>query len=117
MKVVRTSNSKRVPSSDAIFVGSVDTQRITPDEIRDVSIGEIHFKNGAVNKPHRHTTDQILVISEGEGLVATDAEKHEVQAGDVAFIPANTRHWHGARPGKDMTHWSILGRDSKTTVE
>ena len=36
-------------------------------------------------------------------------------AGDVAFIPANTKHWHGAKPGKDMTHWAILA-DGKTTI-
>ena len=55
------------------------------------------------------------MITEGEGLVATDEERHDVSAGDVALIPANTKHWHGARPGKDMTHWSILG-NGKTTI-
>ena len=38
-----------------------------------------------------------------------------MSAGDVAFIPANTKHWHGARSGKDMTHLSILA-GGKTTV-
>ncbi len=116
VRVVRADRANRVPAKNPIFVGAVDEQRFSVEGMTDLSIGEIHFKNGAVNKPHVHSTDQILIITEGEGIVATDSEKHEVQAGDVAFIPVNTKHWHGARPGKDMTHLSILGRDSKTTI-
>ena len=50
-------------------------------------------------------------------IVATDDEHHEVSAGDVAFIPVNTKHWHGARKGKNMTHWSILGNGKTTIVQ
>ena len=30
--------------------------------------------------------------------------------GDVAFIPAGEPHWHGAKPGHDLTHWSMTGQ-------
>ena len=102
-------------SNDPIFVGEVGYQAVVGEESPDLRLSEVHFKRGAVNKPHVHSTDQILVITDGEGVVATDEERHEVSAGDVAFIPANTKHWHGARPGEDMTHWSILG-NAKTTI-
>ena len=117
MRVIRVTKAGRERSANPIFVGEVDYQTAVGDESRDLSLSEVHFKQGAVNKPHQHTTDQILVITEGEGLVATDAERHDVSAGDVALIPANTKHWHGARPGKDMTHWSILGKGKTTIVE
>ena len=115
MRVIRVTKAGRERSENPIFVGEVDYQTAVGEESRDLRLSEVHFKHGAVNKPHQHTTDQILVITEGEGLVATDDERHEVSAGDVAFIPANTKHWHGARPGEDMTHWSILG-NAKTTI-
>ena len=117
MRVIRVTKAGRERSENPIFVGEVDYQTAVGEESRDLRLSEVHFKHGAVNKPHVHTTDQILVVTEGECLVATDDERHEVRAGDVAFIPANTTHWHGARPGKDMTHWSILGNAKTTIVE
>jgi quercetin dioxygenase-like cupin family protein len=56
------------------------------------------------------------VITEGEGIVATATAEHEVGPGDVAFIPAGERHWHGAKPGSDMTHLAMNGASSKTTI-
>jgi 4-carboxymuconolactone decarboxylase len=117
VRVVRVSKAGRQRSDFPIFVGDVDYQSVIGEESRDLSLSEVAFKSGAVNKPHKHSTDQILVVTEGEGFVATDDERREISTGDVAFIPANTKHWHGARPGKDMTHWSILGNGKTTIVE
>ena len=62
-----------------------------------------------------HSCDQIRVVTEGEGIVADETEERSVTPGDVAFIPKNTKHGHGAKPGRDMTHWSILA-NGKTTI-
>jgi quercetin dioxygenase-like cupin family protein len=40
-----------------------------------------------------------------------------VPAGDVAFVPKNTKHWQGAKPGRDMTHLSILAAGKTTIVD
>lgn len=117
MRVVRVTRAGRRRSDFPIFVGDVDYQSVIGEEARDLSLSEVAFKSGAVNKPHKHSTDQILVVTEGEGFVATDDERRDISIGDVAFIPANTKHWHGARPGRDMTHWSILGNGKTTIVE
>src|SRR5258708_19513589 len=103
------SPDKRRPNAGEIFEGAVESQSIIGDEARDLRIAEHTFKNGARNKLHTHTTDQILVVTAGEGIVATEHEQRDVTAGDVAYIPAGERHWHGARPGKDMTHLAVLG--------
>lgn len=105
--------------SDApIFKGDVFAQTaVGEDESRDLRLSDIHFANGAANRWHVHSCDQILVVTEGEGTVADEREEKTVAAGDVAFIPANTKHWHGARPGKSMTHWSILADGNTTVVE
>lgn len=109
MRIERLSPDKRTPGGGEIFIGSVDSQPVVGDEARDLRLAEHTFKNGARNRLHTHTTDQILVVTAGSGIVATEREERPVSAGDVAFIPAGERHWHGAQPGKDMTHLSILG--------
>lgn len=115
MRVVRVSAADRRPSEEAIFIGRVATHVIEGSS-RDLRLIEVHFRDGARNKLHAHTTDQLLVITEGEGIVATRTERHDVRPGDVAFIPAGEEHWHGASPGHDMTHLAINGATSKTSI-
>ena len=114
--MVRITPRGRERSANPIFKGIVEYQTaVGEDESRDLRLSEVHFRDGAVNKWHVHSCDQILVVTAGEGTVADEREERAVAAGDVAFIPANTKHWHGAKPGRDMTHWSILA-DGKTTI-
>ena len=118
MWVKRMSPAARRRTTDAIFKGSVERQGVVGDEVsKQLYVGEITFKDGGANKWHVHTSDQILVITAGEGIVADEREERQVSEGDVAFIPANTKHWHGARPGKDMTHLAILAGGKTTIVE
>jgi quercetin dioxygenase-like cupin family protein len=109
VRIERPSPDKRRPNADGIFIGAVESQTIIGDEARDLRLTEVTFRAGARNKLHTHTTDQILIVTAGQGIVATEHEERSVQAGDVAYIPAGERHWHGAKPGTDMTHLAILG--------
>ena len=112
----RIAPQGRERSANPIFKGDVDYQTVVGEDVaHDLRLSEVHFKNGAVNKWHMHSCDQILVVTAGEGIVADEAEERQVSAGDVAFIPKNTKHWHGAKPGRDMTHLSILA-NGKTTI-
>jgi quercetin dioxygenase-like cupin family protein len=108
----------RTRTSAPIFSGHVETQTAVGGEVsQDLRVSEITFKDGGRNRWHIHTTDQVLVVTEGEGLIAVEGEQRDLVAGDVALIPANTKHWHGAKPGKDMTHLSILGHAETTIVD
>lgn len=109
VRIERPSPEQRKPNAAEIFVGAVDSQTVIGEEARDLRLSEHTFKNGARNRLHTHTTDQILIVTAGEGIVATEHEERTVRAGDVAYIPAGERHWHGARPGTDMTHLAVLG--------
>jgi quercetin dioxygenase-like cupin family protein len=75
----------------------------------------VRFTNGGRNKLHIHTQDQVLYVIEGEGIVASTEHEHHVGAGDVVHVTAGEVHWHGAAPGKDMAHLSIM-RPGETTV-
>ena len=117
MRIERPSPEKRQRNAGDIFVGDVDSQPIIGEEARDLRLNEHTFRNGARNKLHTHTTDQILIVTAGEGIVATEHEERAVRAGDVAYIPAGERHWHGAEPGQDFTHLSILTPGAVTIDE
>ena len=115
MRVIRVRPAGRKPNPGEIFVGRVESQDPLGEASAHLRMTEITFRDGARNKLHTHETDQVLLVTAGEGIVATEREEHEIAAGDLALIPAGERHWHGACPGKDMTHWSILG-PGKTTI-
>ena len=106
---VRPDRSQGKPSANPIFVGPVSTQDVVNESVSDLlRVTAVTFDNGAVNRPHRHTTDQVLIATSGSGFVATDEEHHGLEPGDVAFISAGTRHWHGANHNTSFTHLSIL---------
>jgi quercetin dioxygenase-like cupin family protein len=106
---VRLDRSQALPSPDPIFTGPVAIQEIVNDSQADLlRVTAVTFENGARNKPHRHSTDQVLIATAGSGFVATDDEEWSLEPGEVALIPKETRHWHGARPNATFTHLSIL---------
>lgn len=109
MRIEHPTPDGRRADDQEIFEGRAETQTVIGGEARDLRLTEVTFRDGARNKLHTHTTDQILVVTSGEGIVATEHEQRDLRAGDVAYIPAGERHWHGAKPGRDMTHLAILG--------
>ncbi len=109
MYVRHVTAKGRAKSAGEIFLGQVETQTAVGNESAHLRLTEVAFKAGARNRLHQHMTDQILLVTEGEGTLGGDREEHDLRPGDVAFISAGERHWHGAKPGRDMTHWSILG--------
>lgn len=118
MRVFTSDPKRRARSAREIFVGEVEMQTlVSAEQSRDLRMSEVHFKSGARNRWHIHTTDQILICTEGEGILATDTEQRDLTPGTVAFIPANTRHMHGAKPDRDMTHWAILGPGETRIVD
>lgn len=81
----------------------------------EVRVLLVKFAAGGRNVWHKHTFDQVLVVTEGEGIVATEGEEVRVRAGDVAVIPAGEKHWHGATPSTAMAHLAI-GQPGSTEI-
>ena len=105
------------PAVRALFTGNPVTRRaiFRPDDSRHFNVGVVNFSAGSRNKLHTHTSDQILIVTEGTGTVATEHEQRTVTAGDVALIPAGEPHWHGAPDDTPMAHIAITAKDSTTT--
>jgi len=115
VKVVKTGGLPKEPAVSPLFTGSVFRQVIVnPDESQSFNFSIVNFEAGSRNKFHQHTGDQILIVTEGTGIVATDQEEVTVTTGDVVLIPAGENHWHGAPGDTPMSHITVQTKDSKT---
>ena len=115
---VTIDEAQASPATSPIFIGEVVSQDLVPEGVAEIlRVTAVTFRNGARNKRHTHSADQVLVATNGEGFVASDNERLELRAGDVAFIEKLTPHWHGAIPNQDLTHLSILTPGHMEIVE
>lgn len=118
MNVVHVERGQAVPNRGLIFIGDVVAQPVVSDaDAKLLRVTAITFQHGARNKWHHHAADQVLVVTEGRGIVANERVENHVGPGDVIFIPAGERHWHGAEPDQDFTHLSILTPGEMTIDE
>ncbi len=118
MKLIRQDEAAAVPNPSPVFDGLVRTQNLVAEgDAALLRVTAVTFDDGARNKRHRHSTDQVLVVTHGRGVVATDDQELRVGPGDVVLIPAGELHWHGAEPGQSFTHLSILTPGQMTVAE
>ena len=116
MKVTKIADVKKEPTTSPMFTGPVTMQEIIGTELSNrFLIRQVNFGRGVKNKFHTHTIEQILIVTEGKGIVATDKEEITVGPGDIIFIPAGEKHWHGAAKGSSFSHLYVMSPDSKTT--
>ena len=116
MKVLRVGKVKKEPHSGKLFTGSVTMQPIIGKELNgDMVISQVNFGPGVRNKFHTHSRQQILIVTKGKGIVATEKKQLNVSLGDVVLIPPGEKHWHGAAEGYKFSHLYIMSPASKTT--
>lgn len=74
-----------------------------------VGIANVTFEPGCRNNWHiHHGAGQILICTAGEGYYQEwGKEPRELHPGDVVNIPAEVKHWHGAKPESWFSHISI----------
>ena len=113
MKVIHPSEVAEQEVVRPLFTGPVGQQTVVTEAESQFNVAFIHFPEGVRNKFHTHTTDQLLIVTRGTGMVATDSEQVELSVNDIVLIPAGEKHWHGAVDGSDMIHISILGAGSQ----
>ncbi len=115
MKIVKMGNVAKEPAVSALFTGDVSRQTVfEPGDSANFNFGIVSFSAGSRNKFHKHSGDQILIVTEGTGKVATDDETVVVNEGDVVIIPAGENHWHGAPDDTAMAHITVTVNGSQT---
>ncbi|HXH22738.1 MAG TPA: cupin domain-containing protein [Dehalococcoidia bacterium] len=118
MHVIRGSSVQLQRARREIFTGEVETHTYVDETLGEhLRLSLVRFKAGARTKWHRHAFEQALLITEGRGVVATDAAEHVVEAGDVVVVPAGERHWHGGTESTAMAHISITTPGETTVLE
>lgn len=116
MKIIKVGKIKKEPHSGKLFTGPVTMRPIIGKELNgDLIIAQVNFGPGVRNKFHSHSSEQILIVTKGKGIVATEKEQKTVVVGDIIFIPPGEKHWHGAAEGYKFSHLYIMSPDSKMT--
>ncbi len=109
MKVIRLQDVPAEPVEGGIFIGGEVSRQplVTEDMGPYFSMTNVSFSPGARNKLHTHSCDQVLLVTAGTGIVATEEGEAVVTVGDIVHIPAGERHWHGATPDSAFAHISL----------
>lgn len=77
-----------------------------------LGIYNVTFEPGCRNNWHIHHAKtgggQILLCVDGEGWYQEDGKPAQsLKPGDTVSIPANVKHWHGAKKGSWFSHVAI----------
>jgi len=115
MEIVSTNRVDKIAFKDPIFTGpEVTMQELVPGSDQ-LHVNIVNFGKGVRNKMHYHSTEQILIVTGGTGIVATETEERVVTVGDIIRIPADEKHWHGATEDSDFSHIYVVQKDSVLT--
>lgn len=80
--------------------------------LEGVITANVTFEPGCINNWHIHKADkgggQILLVTGGRGWYQEFGEKpRELKAGEVVYIPAGVKHWHGAAKDSWFVHIAV----------
>ena len=116
MKVLKPDEIPAESANSQLFTGGpVTRQPLLTAESNYFSLGVVNFSAGARNKMHTHSSDQVLFVTAGKGIIATETRHEVISVGDVVHIPAEEKHWHGATPDSSFSHIALTAKGSTTT--
>jgi quercetin dioxygenase-like cupin family protein len=122
MKVVTLKDVQNAPMEGAEpiegYTGPVSRSRqtiIEPGDSANYNCSVVTFSQGCTTGWHTHNCDQVLIVTSGSAMVATEHERREINVGDVVHIKAGERHWHGAKADTTMGHITITLAGSQAT--
>lgn len=120
MKMYKNGERASVKGPADWFTGNVRIDPLFPAEApARASGGSVTFEPGARTHWHTHPIGQTLIVTFGRGYVQRWGDAvQEIKPGDVVWIPAGEKHWHGATATTAMTHIAIQEQnDENKNVE
>ncbi|MBM9596009.1 (R)-mandelonitrile lyase [Roseitranquillus sediminis] len=109
MKITRSGTNSSNSGSEEYFTGTV---RLDPlfqaEEPGRARAAHVTFEPGARTAWHTHPAGQALIVTFGRGRAQREnGPVEEISQGDVVWIPAGEKHWHGAASDTAMSHIAI----------
>ena len=104
------------------FAGNSYLNPLTDFQNGEFPLFNVTFEPGCRNSWHIHHADkgggQVLVCTAGEGWYQEEGkEAVELKEGSIIVIPANAKHWHGAKKDSWFSHISIEVPGENTSNE
>ena len=102
---------------DPRFTGAVSGLHIALEEDPQLHTYVVSFGAGGRTAWHSHERGQLLICTDGQGLVGTrDGRTVELRPGIAVWTDPGEEHWHGADLQCPMTHVAVQtetpGRES-----
>ena len=116
MKILIPSEIPEVIQHQPLFIGESAMQTLVDKGMsKDFWSCLRRWPAGARAKYHSHSNDQLIIVTEGKGMMATEKETAVVSPGQIVFIPAGEKHWHGATKDFSVAYIQIQAAESQTT--
>lgn len=119
IKIVRAGSQPGTSGPEEHFTGSVRVEPLFSAHDPARAYGAlVTFEPGARTAWHTHTLGQTLIVTDGTGWIQQwGGQKQEIRKGDVVWIPAGQKHWHGATANSRMSHIAIVEQLNGKGVE
>jgi quercetin dioxygenase-like cupin family protein len=108
MKIIKMNEVPKEPYINPLFTGTNVTKQFLVSDSKDLQLSIVNFGKGIRNKFHTHDGDQVLIVTAGKGIVATEKETKIVTVGEIIFFSAGEKHWHGATEESEFSHIVVL---------
>ena len=115
MKIIKMGKVPKEPVVSPLFTGQDATRQVLVPDSKDFNVNIVNFGKNVRIKFHAHDCEQIMIVIAGKGIVCTEGEERSVTVGDVIFIPAGEKHWHGASKESEFSHIYVIRAGSKLT--
>lgn len=104
------------------FIGNSYLKPLTEPGKSSIFIANVTFEPGCRNNWHIHHSTknggQILICIDGEGWYQEEGKPAQsLKEGDVVVIPANVKHWHGAKKDCWFSHLALEVPGENTSNE
>lgn len=103
------------------FIGKSYLKPLT-DPSKTVFVANVTFEPGCRNNWHVHHAKQgggqLLICVDGEGWYQEEGKSAQsLKPGDVVTIPAEVKHWHGAKKDRWFSHLAVEVPGEETSNE
>ena len=113
MKVVHMNQVAKERFAHSLFTGGEVMRQVLLPESKEYVVDIVNFGKGVRNKFHTHEYEQILIVTAGKGVVATEKEEQVVAVGDIVLIPAGEKHWHGSGGDSEFSHIFVVRKGDR----